>query len=136
MGFEKYKPKRSYSTILSKKIVRVAFRTGQKAKDPSKPIPITINIDIGLEVAKQIGLLAGKKIDFYVDQDNSRLWLIKKSENPMYGYTLSKSLYSLKLAFTWDKFSPNENDYKFREVKHDLHDGGLRIYGNVENIYS
>jgi len=128
MVFEIYKPEKTrMRSIESKKSIRVAFRCGQKTK---KTTPWNIHIYVGIEIAQKMGLKEGEKISFYVDRDNPRLWLMKKPTTQTSGYTLSGVPNALRTAFKWEKFIPQESEREFKSCKFDIHDGGIRIYGN------
>lgn len=131
MGFKEVKPLRNNSSINREKNVRVSF---SKIKATGT---FNLNIYIGKTVAQEYGFKSGDKIKFYVDEDNPRIWLLKKSTDGI-GYSLidatkDKEGSVLRLQMGWrDKqFVPKDAERALREVEYGVYEGGLRIFGTL-----
>jgi hypothetical protein len=135
MAWKEIKPTRS-KNVNSEHVansVRVSF---SKPKGTSKAQTSSLSIYIGINVASKMGIQDGDKINFYIDDENPRKWLIKKSISKDTGYKISsfkkdesKAAY-LKLQMTWriNEIVFNEDDYRIRTTRHDFQDGGILIY--------
>lgn len=129
MAFREIRPQRNSSSLNTVNTVRISF---PKVKATGKH---NLNIYIGMNVAHKLGLKDGDKISFSVDEDNPRIWLIKKAINDV-GYKLidskkNKDSTNLRLQLTWNEYTPDPQETAVREVKHDMHDGGLRIFAHL-----
>lgn len=130
MGFKEVIPQRIRASSNAVNIIRVSFSKMNKTG------VYNINIYIGINAAKKIGLKDSDKIKFYIDEDNPRLWLIKKADDEG-GYKVidpkkSKDSVSLRLQMTWKKYIPDEKELSVREVTYDIYDGGIRIFANLK----
>jgi len=128
MPFIEHKPSRILNTNSDDVMnsVKISFSKRKQAKKP------LVSILIGKTVASKIGITHEKKIIFFVDDQNNKKWLIKKSESDDQGYKISeiKKGASLKAQFTLniDDLNLNESDYAIKKVKHDIHDGGILLF--------
>ncbi|HAT2123407.1 TPA: hypothetical protein JBB10_01485 [Legionella pneumophila subsp. pneumophila] len=132
MGFKEVRPQRISASSNASNLIRVSFSKPLKSKK------FNINIYIGIHIAEKIGLKADEKIKFYIDEDNPRLWLIKKANDGV-GYKVidpkkTKDSSSLRLQMGWDKYTPNEDEISVREVENDIYDGGIRIFANLKGV--
>lgn len=130
MGFKEVIPQRIRASSNAINIIRVSFSKMNKTGT------YNINIYIGVNVAKKIGLKDSDKIKFYIDEDNPRLWLIKKADDGG-GYKVidpkkSKDSVNLRLQMTWKKYIPEEKELSVREVTYDIYDGGIRVFANLK----
>lgn len=106
MVFELHRHRRPISSRFASNI-RAFF-----SKDFDKHNKYYIHIHIGVEIANKIGINENNfKVEFYIDSDNPRLWMIKPAnEKSVFTYkpALFFTNYHLKLA--WYKFVPNPKD--------------------------
>lgn len=105
------------------KSVRCYFK-----KDKNKYNSLIIRISI--DVIEELGFSTEKKVDFFICEDNPKIWLIRQDKNSQ-SYTLNtkiKKSYSAIMSLKWDYFEFPDNSSKTRELKYDFYDGGLRIY--------
>lgn len=128
MGFREIRPQRNNSVSNRENTVRVSF---SKVSATGK---YNLNVYIGGNVAKDYGLKDRDKISFNVDEDNPRIWLLKKATNGV-GYTLmdseNKSGTVLRLQMGWNEYKPEDREKSVREVKHGMYEGSLRIFGTL-----
>ncbi len=114
-------PKRNRpSSVLSREIVRVAFSKINNRHSHS------IVIYLGKNLAKKIGLSAGYKVSVGYHKKNKRNIFLKKSD---YGFTLlelnGKSAPAFRIMFDWTIFTPKDDDFKLKEVRHEEIGGGI-----------
>lgn len=130
MGFREVVPQRNTSKANVSSSIRASFpRTGKDKKSNM------LNMYIGIDIAKKFGFKDGDKISFNVDESNPRIWLLLKSEDGI-GYTLidskkGKGSTNLRMQMTWKEFIPDEKERPIKELKYDIHKGGLRIFANI-----
>lgn len=104
------------------KSVRCAFF---KTKSNSKGV---MCLKISTDLLEKLGFDLNKKVDFYLNEDNKKIWLIKQDETSK-GYKLSRisnSTYAVNISV--DYFYISNVASKTKELKYDFYDGGLRIY--------
>lgn len=107
-------------------VVRVSF---PKIKSSGKH---NMNIYIGINIANKFDFKEGDKISFSVEEDNPRIWLLKKATNNV-GYKLigsktSKNLTSLRLQMTWKEYIPDAQEIPARKVRYDSYSDALIIF--------
>lgn len=130
MGFREIRPQRNSSSANTLNTVRVSF---PKVSATGKH---NMNMYIGMNIAKQLDFKDGDKISFSVDEDNHRIWLLKKSTDGV-GYKLidstkNKEATNLRMQMTWNEYMPTPKEIPVREVKHDMHAGGLRVFAHLD----
>lgn len=129
MGFREIRPQRNSSSANRKNTIRVSF---PKIKATNK---YNMNMYIGINVAHKLDFRDGDKISFNVDEDNPRIWLLKKAQDDV-GFKLidstkNKDGATLRLQMTWNEYTPDPHETSVREVKHDMHLGGLRVFAHL-----
>lgn len=130
MGFREIRPQRNSSSVNRKNTIRVSF---PKIKATNKYI---MNMYIGINIANKFDFKDGDKISFNVDEDNPRIWLLKKAPDDV-GFKLidstkGKNCMTLRLQMTWNEYIPESHEISVREVKYDMHLGGLRIFAHLK----
>jgi len=126
MALIELKAKRSVTNTTKEK-VRIAFPI---IRDKNKnPISHLLIVSIGKNVANEIGAKQGDKVKFFYEEDNLNIWVIKKSLD-QYGFKLTGNPKSnaYKIQLTAKLFIPNNDEILTHDVKHDLHQGGIRIF--------
>lgn len=125
MAFIELPPRKFTADKDTKYIIKICFtkKNGRKSG---------IFIRIGSEVANKIGIKAGDRVSFSYDDENNRIWLIKKSEADK-GYLLGgkPNANSFTIQVTWDFFIPNEVECNTRCVHNDIWGGGIRIFAEL-----
>lgn len=129
MGFREIRPQRNSSSTNTLNTVRVSF---PKVKATGKH---NMNMYIGINIAKQLDFKDGDKISVSVDEDNPKIWLLKKSTDGV-GYKLidstkNKESTNLRMQMTWNEYVPTSQEIPVREVKYDMHAGGLRVFAHL-----
>lgn len=85
---------------------------GYFLKDTKKNNKYYLHLQIGKEIAHKIGINENDfRIEFYIDSDNPRLWMIKPANDASlftYKPSLFFSNYHLKLV--WHRFVPSKRD--------------------------
>lgn len=117
----------SYGNQLSKsKVIRATFRHRKNINS------YMLNFSIGEEVYKKANLTAGDKIRMFVDDENPRLWCLKKSDLN-FGYTLGHRKGSRGLSFTigWPYYVPEETERNVRNIPYTITDHGLELDGSL-----
>lgn len=95
---------------------------------PKKNPKYILRVYISIDIIEKLGFDIKKKINFYLDEYDPKIWLIKQDEKSAL-YSLSKlSKNSYCVGITWDYFSLPPNCNKVKELKYDFCNGGLRIY--------
>ncbi|HAU3911421.1 TPA: hypothetical protein F7082_14930 [Legionella pneumophila] len=125
MALREIRPKRNKSSSNRGSMVRASFSSVKSSGG------YNLNLYIGKNVAQSFGFKDGDKISFNIDEDNPRIWVLKKSVDGV-GYTLvdgskNKTGEVLRLQLGWDEYEPDEKERPVREVKHGAGEGGLRI---------
>ena len=80
-------------------------------------------IYIGKQILSHLGISENGRVRFFVDDENPRQWLIKKSDNTQ-GYQLTRaSKACVKCQITWREDIPHELERKTRLVNFQLSEG-------------
>jgi hypothetical protein len=92
----------------------------------------TVIIRIPKDLCDKVGMLNGDRVHFSYDEDDKRIWLIKKTKELMsYKISVNKSSGKrfLGIQLTWDNtlFEPDESEYKIHYVNANIEQGGIRI---------
>lgn len=129
MGFREILPSRSNSSFNTSDAVRVSF---PKMISTGKS---NMSMYIGINIAKKLDFKDGDKISFSVDEDDPKIWLLKKALNNV-GYKLrgskqNKTLTNLRLQMIWRQYVPEAQETPVRDVKYDMYAGGLRVFAGL-----
>ena len=131
MTFREVVPSRNRAGSDVKDKIRVSFPYIRKDKEKHGN---TMIMYLGKDIAGKVGIHGNDKIKFFVDSSNSRIWLIKKAEDDV-GYKVmdierpsGKKSDTLRIQMTWKEFEPNESEIPVKTVKHELYEGGIRIF--------
>jgi len=129
MAFIEYNPKKSPSDSTAKSKVRINFSCKKKGE---KTLGYVLIIRIGRDLADKLDIKSGDKVSFSYDDENKRIWLIKKIDTDN-GYKIGSrpNALSFMLQITWDTtklFKPDENEInKARYVSIDFYQDSLKI---------
>lgn len=110
-------------SIKNKSSIKSYFRKNKCQKS------FSLTIILGKEIYEKFTFIPGKKIKIFINEDNNRIILLKKSEDEN-GFTLSKNFKSneAKLTLTWRAFIPTEEEMISKEIKFDAYEENLRIF--------
>jgi hypothetical protein len=126
-GAQKFIEIEKHSRVLNqrgnKDIIRVAFYYKKYGR---------LILKIGKNIAAKVGITHKDKISFSYQEDNHKIWLIKKSPlnsgfKPFVGNPEKCSFYTFQIA--WHLFIPNEKEIKTKEVEY-------KIVGNEIYIFA
>jgi hypothetical protein len=130
-NFREIRPTRNRSRADVSDMVRVSFPQ-LKSESTGQP-KHTMILYLGKKVAEKVGIIASDKIKFYVDLDNPRIWLIKKSQNDV-GYKLldlkrlsGKAADAFRFQMTWKEFQPSEADISLHKVDYEIYQDGIKV---------
>lgn len=130
------KKESDYSALDKIKLVFVDIKKTKEGR--STVVGTAFRLQIGMNVARTVGLNAGDKVNFYVDDEEPRIWFIRKSDTDT-GYTLfsnkqkitenqiKKEPRMLVLAITWKEYTPESYQRSIYECDFEHHQGGLLI---------
>jgi hypothetical protein len=106
--------------------IKVGFQPIRHRKKALKTVYGMI-MYIGTELCQPLQLQAGDKIKFFIEENDSRIWQIKKAGDDV-GYTLFKanSRY-LKCQITWQFFDPTPSEIPLHRVPHEFFEEGLLV---------
>lgn len=87
-----------------------------------------LRVYISNDLIEKLGINTKKKVNFYLNEDNNKIWLLKQIENDGM-YTLTKVNNTChQISMVWNYFEFDKKYISIKELKHDFYDGGLRIY--------
>lgn len=89
-----------------------------------------MRLSIGKDIADTLNFKKGQRINFSVDEDNTRVWLLKKSIDD-YGFKISQAKSSNNIMIQisiWKEYIPNQEEMKLRKVDYEFFDGGLMVF--------
>lgn len=124
---------RYHSAENAQKFIRVSFSRAPAKKNATE-CP-GLRLYIGKEIATTLLLQRGtSKIDFFVDRDNPKKWLIKKTPlNSKTGYPQLKSTNTsdttLCFMIRWksDVWTPSAEDYGIKRISHTFEHEGVIV---------
>ncbi len=132
-NFVEVKSRADYRMANTDTMVRVSFPEYIN-RNTNTVLGSHISVHIGQEVADKLGWKAGDKVKFFVDAENPRIILIKKSFDSV-GTTLinpkqadGSSSKSLRVNKVWREFTPGEDERQIRKVSFDIFQNGLRLF--------
>lgn len=129
MAFIEYEPRRTMVSLTSSSDVIINFSVNKKQR--------RLIIRIGIDLANKIDIKPGDKVSFSYDDENKRIWLIKKI-NTINGYKVGGKLNALRviLQIAYDEnilFKPEEKEISHtRHVKSEIYEGGIKIDATLE----
>jgi hypothetical protein len=126
MNFIKLKNKKGVRSHVSPDQVRFTFKK-IKRKERNYWWYMLI-IYLGKNKAEEVGIKAGDKVGFFYEEENPRVWLLKKSTDDS-GHKVGKksnqnSPYFI-IQIVWNLSIPNKEELLIREVKTKPYQGGI-----------
>jgi bifunctional DNA-binding transcriptional regulator/antitoxin component of YhaV-PrlF toxin-antitoxin module len=131
MAFREIRPTRSRSTSDVSDVVRVSFQSFKEKNQEG--FRYSMILYIGKKIAELLGIQGSDKIRFYVDSENPRVWLVKKSDNQTGYKTLDlkrksgKTSDALRVQLSWKEFIPTEEEMSLRTLKYETAENGITI---------
>lgn len=130
-NFREIKPTRNRSRTDVSEKVRISFPQ-LKGSDDGAP-KHTMILYLGKKIAEKVGINGSDKIKFFVDSENPRVWLIKKSDTDV-GYKVldlkrpsGKESDVYRIQMTWKEFQPSDAEIPLHEVEYKIYQGGIKV---------
>lgn len=105
-----------------------SFVEGIRASFTKRGTKYCLSLRIDPAIAMKMNLSGGDRIRFFVNEQNPRSWLIKKSDNMEQGFKLSRTKNNfLKSSFTWNIYEPAREDMFCRPLDYRIDENGLNV---------
>ena len=122
---------RDSTSCVSRQQIKVSFPIVQHRHDPLRCVHAMV-MYIGIDLCQPLNLQAGDKIKFFIEENNPRIWQIKRAWNDQ-GYTLcnpkgiNQPSHNVKFQMLWKFFKPPLSEMPTQVVFHEFYDGGICI---------
>ena len=117
----------------TERVVRASFSKNFK-NNVGNRLPPSLRIYIGINIATTLYLTTQDSLDFFVDEENPKRWLLKKAKSGCGSCfrikePTDKYHSSLSIQLTWfnKKWIPTSEDYGVRNISHKFEEGGIIV---------
>lgn len=134
---------RLYSKANTNMIARSSFtfKTFKRKDGTSIKKATYLNLYLGINLLKRIGLEEDDHVKLFIERSNSRIWFLKKSVDnkgrKLIIYRQHTGAYSqyYRIQYPWKQFSPTEEETKLTELRTQIQNDGLILFFDQSKSY-